>query len=181
MIVKAGRLNGVYTITPHLHEDHRGFFAESYNKDKMSEQGLVYDFVQDNHALSKEAGTLRGLHYQLPPKAQAKLVRVLAGAIYDVVVDIRRGSPTFGGWQGFILSESNRMQLLVPPGFAHGYCTLTPNTQVFYKVDQFYAPNLDRGIRWDDADIGIEWPVSNPLLSGKDMNHPAFEQAEHFS
>jgi dTDP-4-dehydrorhamnose 3,5-epimerase len=135
--------------------------------------------VQDNHSLSVEAGVLRGLHYQLNPKAQTKLVRVTAGAVYDVVVDIRRGSPTYGKWQGFILSASNKRQLLVPKGFAHGYCTLVPNTEVQYKVDEFYSREYDRGIAWNDPALDIDWPISSPILSEKDGKHPTLAEAEN--
>ncbi|MFR9710654.1 dTDP-4-dehydrorhamnose 3,5-epimerase [Paenibacillus sp. MB22_1] len=171
-------LEGLYLLEPIVHGDHRGYFMETYNEAILQRLGLQVRFVQDNHSLSKEKGVIRGLHYQLPPKAQTKLVRVLAGAIYDVVVDLRRQSPTFGKWIGIILSEENKRQLFVPKGFAHGFCTLTPNTQVFYKVDEFYAPEYDRGIRWDDPSLQIDWPVSDPVLSDKDRSHPDFKYAE---
>ncbi|GAE26270.1 dTDP-4-dehydrorhamnose 3,5-epimerase [Halalkalibacter wakoensis JCM 9140] len=159
--------------------DERGFFTESYNHKLFAEKGVTNHFVQDNHSLSSESGTLRGLHYQLNPAAQAKLVRVLAGAIYDVIVDLRQGSPTFGEWESYILSEDNKRQLLVPKGFAHGFCTLVKDTQVFYKVDEYYSPENDRGIAWDDSTLNIPWPTSNPILSEKDQKHPSFEDAEH--
>lgn len=143
MKVEALSLKDVYIIEPVLHGDHRGFFMESYNEDRLKEQGISYNFIQDNHSLSAEAGVIRGLHYQLHPKAQSKLVRVISGAIYDVILDIRKNSPTFGQWVGVILSEYNHRQLLVPKGFAHGFCTLVPNTQVFYKVDEYYSPEHD--------------------------------------
>ena len=171
-------LSEVVLIEPDVMVDHRGFFLESYNSQKMKQIGISEHFVQDNQSLSIESGTIRGLHYQLHPKAQTKLVRVLAGEIFDVVVDIRKDSPTFGQWEGFILNETNKLQLLVPKGFAHGFCTLTPNTQVFYKVDEHYSRELDRGIRWDDPRIGIKWPVSNPILSEKDLTNPLLEDAE---
>jgi dTDP-4-dehydrorhamnose 3,5-epimerase len=171
-------LEGLYMLEPIVHGDHRGYFMETFNETIFQRLGLQVRFVQDNHSLSKEKGVIRGLHYQLPPKAQTKLVRVLAGAIYDVVVDLRRHSPTFGKWIGITLSEENKRQLFVPKGFAHGFCTLTPNTQVFYKVDEFYAPEYDRGIRWDDPSLQIDWPVSDPVLSDKDRSHPDFKHAE---
>jgi len=152
---------------------------ESYNAERYAENGITNIFLQDNHSLSAEAGVLRGLHYQLNPKAQTKLVRVTAGAIYDVVVDIRQGSPTFGQWQGFILSAANKRQLLVPKGCAHGFCTLVQNTEVMYKVDELYSPEHDRGIAWNDPGLGIDWPTSSPILSGKDEKHPTLAQAEH--
>jgi dTDP-4-dehydrorhamnose 3,5-epimerase len=151
---------------------------ESYNRERFRSLGITAEFVQDNHSLSVEKGTLRGMHYQLAPKAQAKLVRVVAGAIYDVVVDIRRGSPTFGQWEGFLLDEENRRQLFVPRGFAHGFCTLAPNTQVQYKVDEFYAPAYDRGIAWNDPALAIDWPAEQPVLSEKDGRHPLLANAE---
>ncbi|MCK8489220.1 dTDP-4-dehydrorhamnose 3,5-epimerase [Paenibacillus sp. MBLB2552] len=172
------KLKGAMLLEPVVHGDHRGFFMESYNQSEMKKLGLTFDFIQDNQSLSAEPGVLRGLHYQLQPKAQTKLIRVLAGAIYDVILDIRRSSPTFGQWVGVILSEHNKRQLLVPKGFAHGFCTLVPNTQVFYKVDEYYSPEHDRGILWNDQALNIDWPVSEPLLSDKDRRHPTFVEAE---
>lgn len=166
-------------IEPTVFEDARGFFMETYRREALQAAGLYLDFVQDNHSLSVEAGVLRGLHYQLDPMAQTKLVRVTAGAIYDVVVDIRRGSPTYGKWQGFILSAENKLQLLVPRGFAHGFCTLEPNTEVQYKVDACYSPEHDRGIAWDDPALGIDWPTDRPILSEKDAKHPVLRAAEN--
>ncbi len=128
--------------------------------------------------LSVEIGVLRGLHYQLNPKAQTKLVRVVSGAIYDVAVDIRKKSSTFGQWVGVNLSEANKRQLLVPQGFAHGFCTTEPQTQVLYKVDEYYSPLHDRGILWNDPAIGIDWPTANPILSDKDQKHPLLKDAE---
>jgi len=172
------KLPGVKLIDSTVFGDHRGFFMESYSSKKFAENGIDCAFVQDNHSLSVESGVLRGLHYQLNPKAQSKLVRVTAGAIYDVVVDIRNGSPTFGQWEGFILSSSNKRQLFVPQGFAHGFCTLVPNTEVLYKVDEFYSPENDRGIAWNDPALGIEWPVLQPILSDKDSKHSPLADAE---
>lgn len=171
-------LKGVKIIEPRAFGDNRGFFMESYNEKELTEEGIHIKFVQDNQSLSSEPGIVRGLHYQLNPKCQTKLLRALTGAILDVVVDIRRGSPTFGKWESFILSEYNRRQLLIPKGFAHGFCTLTPNVNVFYKVDEYYAPEQDRGIMWNDPDIGIVWPVSDPILSEKDKHHPLLKDAE---
>ncbi|MCM3786617.1 dTDP-4-dehydrorhamnose 3,5-epimerase [Neobacillus mesonae] len=171
-------LEGALLIEPKVYGDHRGFFMESYNKEVFERKGIHHTFIQDNHSLSAEAGVLRGLHYQLPPRAQTKLVRVIAGAIYDVIVDIRKNSPTFGQWAGFILSEDNKRQLLVPKGFAHGFCTLVPHTQVIYKVDEYYSPEHDRGILWNDSTLNIDWPVSQPVLSDKDEKHPLLVDAE---
>lgn len=167
-----------YLIEPTIFADHRGFFMESYRADKLREWGIPHTFVQDNHSLSVEPGVLRGLHYQLEPKAQTKLVRVIAGAIYDVIVDIRKHSPTYGQWQGFILSAANKRQLLVPKGFAHGFCTLVPNTEVSYKVDEYYSPEHERGILWSDPALRIDWPVSTPILSEKDQRHPPLYETE---
>jgi dTDP-4-dehydrorhamnose 3,5-epimerase len=171
-------LAGLYVLEPQVFGDHRGFFMETYNKQKFAEMGLDMEFVQDNHSLSAEVGTIRGLHYQLSPKAQTKLVRCIAGAIFDVAVDIRKDSPTFGQWFGIELSAENKKQLLVPQGFAHGFCTLQPNTEVAYKVDELYSPEHDRGIRWNDPAIGISWPVEVPVLSAKDENSPMLAVAE---
>ncbi|MGG4144516.1 dTDP-4-dehydrorhamnose 3,5-epimerase [Paenibacillus algorifonticola] len=172
------QLNAVKLIEITAYTDSRGFFMESYNEKEAHNNGIPYKFIQDNHSLSVEAGVLRGLHYQLAPKEQTKLIRVTAGAIYDVVVDIRKGSPTFGHWQGFILSAANKRQLLVPQGFAHGFCTIVPNTEVQYKVDALYSPEHDRGIAWNDPTLKINWPTSAPILSDKDGKHPVLANAE---
>jgi dTDP-4-dehydrorhamnose 3,5-epimerase len=178
MKVQATKLPGVKLIDPAVFGDNRGFFMESYNQQKFADNGIDHLFVQDNHSLSAEAGVLRGLHYQLNPKSQTKLLRVAVGAIYDVIVDIRKNSPTFGQWEGFILSAANKRQLLVPMGFAHGFCTLVPNTEVLYKVDELYSPEHDRGIAWDDPALGIDWPILKPILSDKDTKHPVLADAE---
>lgn len=172
------KLKDVFILEPKVHNDNRGFFMESYNERKLRELGIHQNFIQDNHSLSTDAGVIRGLHYQLNPKAQTKLVRVTVGAVYDVVVDIRRGSPTFGQWIGVILSAHNHRQLLVPKGFAHGFCTLVPNTEVQYKVDEYYSPECDRGILWNDPELAIDWPVTNPVLSEKDKGHPFLKDAD---
>lgn len=168
-----------FLLEPTVHGDHRGFFMESYNKEEFIQIGIEIDFIQDNHSLSSTPGTLRGMHYQLEPKAQTKLVRVTSGAIYDVIVDIRKGSPTYGQWQGFILSAENKRQLLVPKGFAHGFCTITPDVEVQYKVDELYSPEHDAGIAWDDPAIAIDWPMTNTVLSDKDTKHPTLENARN--
>ncbi|MDP9677242.1 dTDP-4-dehydrorhamnose 3,5-epimerase [Paenibacillus sp. SEL3] len=178
MIVNSLKLHDVKIIEPVVHGDHRGFFMESYNEQLLKEKGIDCTFVQDNHSLSAEPGVIRGLHYQLEPKAQTKLVRVISGAIYDVALDIRHSSPTFGKWIGVILSEYNQRQLLVPKGFAHGFCTLTPNTQVIYKVDEYYSPEHDRGILWNDPALDINWPISQAILSEKDEKHPVLAEAD---
>ncbi|OPA74100.1 dTDP-4-dehydrorhamnose 3,5-epimerase [Paenibacillus selenitireducens] len=171
-------LDGVVLVEPDVFGDARGFFMESYHAEKFAAAGIHMNFVQDNHSLSEQAGTLRGLHYQLAPKAQTKLVRVLVGAIYDVAVDIRPESSTFGQWYGVILSAENKRQLLVPQGFAHGFCTIVPNTEVSYKVDQFYASAHDRGILWNDPALSIPWPTEHPHLSDKDQKHPVLAKAQ---
>jgi dTDP-4-dehydrorhamnose 3,5-epimerase len=178
MNVIATKLPGLFIIEPDVHGDHRGFFMESYHRAKLAEHGIDIPFVQDNHSLSVEIGVLRGLHYQLNPKAQTKLVRVVSGVIYDVAVDIRKNSSTFGQWVGVTLSADNKRQLLVPQGFAHGFCTTEPQTQVLYKVDEYYSPVHDRGILWSDPAIGIDWPTANPILSDKDQKHPLLKDAE---
>jgi dTDP-4-dehydrorhamnose 3,5-epimerase len=172
------KLSQALIIEPKVHGDNRGFFMESYSKETFDDLGLNFTFVQDNHSFSVETGVIRGLHYQLTPKAQTKLVRVISGAIYDVIVDINKDSETFGEWVGVILSSENYRQLLVPKGFAHGFCTLVPNTQVIYKVDEYYSPEHDRGILWSDPAIGIDWPTSKPVLSEKDQRHPLLKEAE---
>jgi dTDP-4-dehydrorhamnose 3,5-epimerase len=171
-------LNDVFIIEPVVFEDNRGFFMESYSGKKLMDLGIHCTFVQDNHSMSVQSGVLRGLHYQLAPKAQTKLVRVTAGAVYDVVVDIRRSSPTSGQWIGVILSAANKRQLLVPQGFAHGFITLEPNTEVIYKVDEYYSSDHDRGISWNDPSLAIDWAVTAPILSDKDANLPVLKDAE---
>lgn len=171
-------LSDVVIVDPDLFGDERGFFMESYHSEKFKALGVDVDFIQDNHSRSEQAGTLRGLHYQLAPYAQSKLVRVLTGAIYDVAVDIRPHSPTFGQWVGVLLTADNRRQLFIPQGFAHGFCTIVPHTEVSYKVDAYYSPSHDRGIRWDDPTLAIPWPTDRPLLSAKDGQHPALADAE---
>ncbi|MGG2016184.1 MULTISPECIES: dTDP-4-dehydrorhamnose 3,5-epimerase [unclassified Bacillus (in: firmicutes)] len=156
----------------HLFKDDRGFFMESYNKETLEKIGITYSFVQDNISSSAKAGTIRGLHFQRKPKAQTKLVQVIQGAIYDVIVDLRKESPTYKRWQGYILSEENRRQLLVPKGFAHGFCTLVPHTVVMYKVDEYYSALHDSGVFWKDKDLNIPWPVKEPTLSKKDQLLP---------
>lgn len=178
MKIQLTTMTGVKLIEPTVFGDSRGFFMESYNQDVYFKNEIKNHFVQDNHSLSAEAGVLRGMHYQLSAKAQTKLVRVVAGAILDVIVDIRRGSPTFGKWESFILSAENKYQLLVPKGFAHGFCTIVPNTEVLYKVDELYSPEHDRGIAWDDPDLSISWPTTRPILSEKDKKHPVLSKAE---
>jgi dTDP-4-dehydrorhamnose 3,5-epimerase len=166
--------SGLLLLLPKVFRDERGFFLESYNEETFSKLGVQYCFVQDNHARSEIPGTLRGLHFQLPPKAQTKLIRVTRGAVYDVVVDLRVGSPTFGKWCAVTLSAENFLQLLIPKGFAHGYLTLEEGAEFLYKVDQVYAPECDAGIVWNDPDLNIAWPELTPKLSTKDAALPLF-------
>ena len=167
-------LAGVLILTPARFGDARGFFSESWNATRMAEAGLDYSFVQDNHSMSEKAGTIRGLHYQTPPQAQAKLVRCGRGAIYDVAVDIRKGSPTFGHWVGVELSFNNGKQLLIPEGFLHGFVTREPMSEIVYKCSTHYTPDCDAAIRFDDPDIGIDWGIdtARAVLSEKDISAP---------
>ena len=178
-------LMDVKIIEPAVFGDHRGFFTESYSKEAFNEVGITFDFVQDNHSLSVEAGVIRGLHFQKGKAAQTKLIRVVSGAVLDVIVDIRKGSPTYGKSEGYILSADNQRQLLVPKGFAHGFVTLTPNVNFLYKCDNYYSAEADAGIAFDDPALGIDWPLdlSKAILSEKDKQHPtlaAFEKENPF-
>jgi len=169
----------VVLFEPRVFGDERGFFFESYRRDRFVEAtGFAGDFVQDNHSRSAR-GVLRGLHYQLPPKEQGKLVRVVVGEVFDVAVDIRRGSPTFGRWVGEVLSAENKRQMWVPPGFAHGFVTLSEAAEFLYKTSDAYSPAHERCIRWDDPAIGIAWPLAGPpLVSAKDAAAPGIAEAE---
>lgn len=171
---------GVVEVLPKRFGDDRGFFSETFREEQFREAGLPSLFVQDNHSLSRAKGVLRGLHYQLPPRAQDKLVRVVRGAILDVAVDIRRSSPSFGRWVSREVSAEAWNQVLVPKGFAHGFLTLEPNTEVLYKVSAPYSAEHDRGIRWDDPAIGINWPLggAEPVLSAKDATAPSLSEIE---
>jgi dTDP-4-dehydrorhamnose 3,5-epimerase len=166
-------LEGVVIIVPKLFGDARGFLMETYKRSEFEAAGLPLTLVQENHSLST-AGTLRGLHYQRDPKAQGKLVRVIRGEIFDVAVDIRPGSPTYGGWVGVTLSDANRKSIYIPPGFAHGFCVVSPEAEVVYKTTEEYAPELEYGIPWDDPALGIAWPITAPNLSERDKRWPPF-------
>ncbi len=176
MDIRATALPEVKVLTPRRFGDHRGYFCETWSTGRMASAGLDFSFVQDNESLSARAGTLRGLHYQAPPVAQAKLVRVALGAILDVAVDARRGSPTYGRWVAEEISAENGAQLLIPRGFLHGFVTLAENTLVVYKIDNPYDAASDGGVVWSDADIGIDWglPHQAVVLSDKDRGQPAF-------
>lgn len=165
-------LKDVYLIEPRVFGDHRGWFMESYSREKLSPYGIACDFVQDNHSYSAKKGTLRGLHFQFGPMAQAKLVRCSRGSILDVAVDLRRGSPQYKHWVSIELSGENKRQLYIPRGFAHGFVALTDDVEVQYKTDQYYAPAFDGNIRYDDPDIGIDWGGGPFILSEKDQNAP---------
>lgn len=172
------KLSGLWVIEPKPHGDRRGWFLETYREDLFAKQGIRVRFVQDNHSRS-ERGVLRGLHYQAEPRAQAKLVRVIVGAAFDVVVDIRPGSRTFGQWLGFELSAENKRMLFVPKGFAHGFLALEDGTEFVYKCSDIYSPKHERGILWCDAEIGIDWPrlAGDYKLSDKDKTHPTLREA----
>ena len=173
MQIETTPLAGVVVITPARHGDARGFFSESYSAKAMAEQGIDIPFVQDNHSLSAKVGTIRGLHFQAPPHAQDKLVRCGKGALFDVAVDIRAGSPSYGQWFGTELSFENGRQLLVPAGFAHGFVTLQPETEIIYKCSAYYDRDSEGALRWDDPQIGIDWGgVTDPILSEKDAVAP---------
>ncbi len=173
MQIEKTALDGVLILTPQRFGDARGFFSESWNRSRMAGQGLAFDFVQDNHSLSASVGTVRGLHFQAPPHAQDKLVRCGRGRLFDVAVDIRKGSPTYGQWVGVELSAQNGRQLLVPKGFLHGFVTREPDTEICYKCTDYYAPESDGAVRWDSC--GIDWDLAGlePVLSDKDAAAPA--------
>jgi dTDP-4-dehydrorhamnose 3,5-epimerase len=179
MVVQETALHGVKVIIAKKHSDSRGFFSETHNQRTWDERGLTFRFVQDNHSYSREAGVVRGMHFQSAPYAQDKLVRVVRGRILDIVVDIRRSSLTFGRHLAIELSSDNWQQLLVPVGFAHGFCTLEPHTETLYKVTNYYSAQHDRGIAWDDPDLRLPWPISPDcaILSDKDRQWPRLRDA----
>lgn len=182
MQVTATTLPEVKLIQPARHGDARGYFSEVYREDALLHAGIDIDFVQDNQSMSAAAGVLRGLHFQTPPMAQAKLIRVIAGSILDVAVDIRSGSPNYGRHVAVVLSAAEGNQLLVPEGFAHGFRTLEPNSTVIYKVNRYYAPENDRGLQWNDPALGIDWRLEGeePMLSDKDRTHPALAELPRY-
>lgn len=168
----------VYILEPKKFGDHRGYFMESWSKKTMEEAGLFYDFVQDNQSFSAKKGTLRGLHFQKGDAAQAKLVRCVRGAVMDFAVDMRKGSPTYKKWVGVELSPENNRQLLIPRGFLHGFVTLTDDVEFLYKADNFYSAENDRGIRWNDPDINVDWGIENPITSDKDNTSPLLKDSD---
>lgn len=180
MDIRQLELDGVLEITPKKFGDQRGFFSETYSATRFADAGIGIGWVQDNQSFSSEKGVLRGLHFQLAPFAQDKLIRVLRGSIFDVAVDLRKASPSYGKWTSCVLSSQAWNQLLVPKGFAHGFVTLEPDVEVFYKVSAPYAPEHDRGIRWNDPALGIDWPLEGrePILSGKDAAAPFLADIE---
>jgi dTDP-4-dehydrorhamnose 3,5-epimerase len=169
-----GRLSGILVVEPAVHRDERGFFLERFSRIQYAAAGIEVDFVQDNQARSRR-GTIRGLHFQVPP-GQPKLVSVTRGAIFDVVVDIRRSSPTFGEWESFHLDDENLRQVFVPAGFAHGYCALSEEADVVYKVGTYYDASAERGITWNDPEIGIAWPADDPIVSTRDAANPRLSE-----
>lgn len=173
-------LPGVMILTPRRFEDARGFFCEVWNKQRLRENGLDFEFVQDNQSISRAIGVIRGLHAQAPPHAQDKLVRVGRGAVLDVAVDIRVGSPSFGKWVGVELSADNGRQLLIPKGFLHGFVTLSDEVELLYKCSDYYAPECEISVRFDDSHLGIDWGsrAASPILSDKDLEAPAFAEIE---
>ena len=173
-VYRAERLPEVIIIEPDVFEDGRGYFLETYQEKRYRDNGVDAQFVQDNVSFSKK-GVLRGLHYQFPNE-QAKLVQVIRGQIFDVAVDIRKGSPTFGQWTSVLLSDVNKRQVFIPAGFAHGFCVLSETAYVTYKCSDFYAPDHEGGILWSDPDIGIEWVIKHPIVSGKDASYPLLKE-----
>jgi dTDP-4-dehydrorhamnose 3,5-epimerase len=179
MIFNETPLAGVYVVDLEKRGDERGFFARAFCEREFAERGLANHFVQANNSLSARKGTLRGMHYQLAPKAETKYVRCIRGALQDVVIDLRRNSSTFGQSFGAELTAENRRMMVVPKGFAHGFITLTDDTEAFYLVDEFYAPECERGIRWNDPKFAIQWPIEPVVISEKDQNYRDFDPAWH--
>jgi dTDP-4-dehydrorhamnose 3,5-epimerase len=173
------RLKGAFVIELEKKGDDRGFFARSFCRNELRDYGLEYEIVQINNSLTEKMHTLRGLHYQLPPRAEVKIVRCIRGSLFDVILDIREGSSTFGEWFGVELSAENRRMLYVPRGFAHGFMTLEDHTEAFYLVTEFYSPELERGIRWNDPKFGIRWPAEPRVVSEKDQSHRDFDADFH--
>jgi dTDP-4-dehydrorhamnose 3,5-epimerase len=181
MIFTETPLKGAYKIDLDKKGDDRGFFARLFCINEFEKNGLNNKIIQINNSLSKDKGTLRGIHYQLKPKEENKIVRCIKGSLYDVIVDLREGSETFGKWFGVELSESNRTMLYVPEGFGHGFLTLREDTEAFYLVTEFYAPDYERGIRWNDPYFNIKWPIEPLVISEKDQTHPDFNKAYHLN
>jgi dTDP-4-dehydrorhamnose 3,5-epimerase len=176
--ITSAEIEAIKLLRPRIYRDHRGFFSETYNRANLAAVGLDLEFVQDNHSLSAQPGVIRGLHFQIPPFAQDKLLRVVRGSILDVAVDLRSESPTYGKHVARVISAAEWNQILVPIGFAHGFCTLESDTEVIYKVTNYYSPQHDRGLLWNDPDLGIAWPFqeAEAILSDKDTKHPKLSQ-----
>lgn len=179
MIFNATPLQGAYTIDLEKRGDARGFFARMFCREEFKKHGLKTEFVQVNNSLSADMGTLRGLHYQLAPEAEVKVVRCVRGALWDVILDLRKGSPTFGQWFGAELTAENRRMMYCPEGFAHGFITLTPDTEAIYLVSAFYAPDKERGVRYNDPRFNVRWPIEPVVISDKDKAHRDFDPAWH--
>ncbi|MDY3003948.1 MAG: dTDP-4-dehydrorhamnose 3,5-epimerase [Christensenella hongkongensis] len=171
-------IEGLVVIEPDCHGDHRGWFMETYSKPKFEELGITCEFVQDNQSFSAQKGTLRGLHFQIEPMAQSKLLRCTRGKILDVAVDLRKNSPTYKKWYSIELSAENKLQFFMPAGMAHGFVTLTDDVEVQYKVDKVYAPECDRSVRFDDPEIGVDWGIAEPILSEKDLKAPLLKDSD---
>lgn len=178
MKVTKTKLDGVLILEPDVFGDHRGWFMESWSKKKYEDVGINVEFVQDNESFTAKKGTLRGIHFQQAPFAQSKLVRVVQGAVLDVAVDLRKNSPTYLQWVAVELSSENKKQFFIPQGFGHGFLTLTDNVQFVYKCDNFYSKEHDRSIRFDDEEIGVDWGVTDPIVSEKDMNAPKLKDSD---
>lgn len=178
MIITQLDLPGVFILEPKYFEDYRGYYCETYSSRTLEEYGIHTKFVQDNHSYSIKKGTLRGIHFQNNPKPQIKLVRCVRGRVFDVAVDLRSDSPTYKKWVGIELSAENRKQMWIPSGFAHAFLTLEDNCEVLYKVDEWYSPGLDRAIKWNDPDIAVDWGISNPIISQKDIDAPSLRESD---
>jgi len=176
MIIKKRKIKGVFEINLEPHKDYRGFFMRTYDDDLFRNYGLKHEWVQESHSYSKKRGTIRGLHFQFPPYAETKLIRTVTGEIFTVVVDLRKGSPSFSKWESIIISGYNNKMIYIPRGFALGMCTLTDNCTLLYKIDNYYAPEGQGAIKWNDSDIGINWSVENPIISERDSKAMSFKE-----
>jgi len=174
--IKERNFKGVFEIQLETHKDSRGFYMRVYDAAIFKKYGIHKKWVQENHLLSVEKNVIRGMHFQLPPHSETKLVRVISGKIYDVFIDLRKGSSTFGQWDSINLSAENKKMICIPQGFAHGFCTLSKNCEVIYKVDNYYSPNYEGNIKWNDPDLGIDWPSNTPILSEKDSRAKSFKE-----
>lgn len=177
MIIIERKFKGMFEIQLDPHEDKRGFFMRIYDDIIFKKYGIHRNWVQENHSLSVEKGVIRGMHFQFPPHLETKLVRVVRGEIYDAFIDLRKDSPTFGQWDSIVLSADNKKMIYIPRGFAHGFCTLTKNCEVVYKIDNYYDPDSEGGIKWNDQDLNIDWPIKDdPIISEKDANAKSFKE-----